>query len=154
MPKGYEVSIEVKYTEGPGTGLFDEKMKELMFNSAIEMQEIMTFESKQRPDGLGNPDGAVDLGELSTIQIFEQDDDHFIVGTMAPYAVGLALGLPDPSASLGAIRDWRRRKNIPRRAQQIYDKITTEGPIPNPFHERTIEKFMDRWPFLVEEVKF
>ena len=149
-----EVNIDVEYKEGPGTGLFDEKMQELMFNASIEMQEIMTFEAKQRADGLGNPDGAVDLGELATIQIFERDDEHYIVGTRAPYAIGLALGLPDPSASLGAIRNWRRRKNIPRRAKQVYDKVTTEGPIPNPFHERTVERFMEEWPFLVEEVKF
>ena len=105
-------------------------------------------------DGLGGLDGAKDTGRLSnSIGILSKSYDHVAVGTNLQYARKLAFGEADPGANLDWIRKWRRRKNIPRRAKQVWKKVRTKGPIPNPFHERTKKRFMNDWPRLQQEAR-
>ena len=148
----FKVDIKVKAEPFEGLEIYKQRMDTFMVLAGASLNELLTHESAQRPDGKGNPDGAVDTGNLSnSFFIIEQDDERVRVGTNVEYALGLAKGLPDPSASLEFIREWRERKNVPRRAKQVYDKITTEGPIANPFHERAMDDFLLRVDEMLEE---
>ena len=140
MPINTKVDVDVKSIDADE--LFKSKVNKLMVLSGARLNEIMTEESRTRADGLGGRDGAVDTGTLSnSIVVLEQGWDRVVVGTRVGYARTLAEGRPDPGASLEAITRWRKRKKIPRRSKQVWNKITTEGPIANPFHERTVDRF-------------
>jgi hypothetical protein len=120
----------------------------------------------QRADGLGNPDGAFDRGDLSgSIKIMKRDWNQVTVGTRLRRAKTLALGLPDPSVTYEDIKKWKKRKNIslgflvnwekgkldPDKAWilRVTKKIQRKGPIPNPFHIRSEKEFVKELPDLI-----
>lgn len=149
------VKIDVKYTDYNSPELIMQKTNAMMVFAGARLNEIFVEESRKRSDGIGGDTGAVDTGELSnSIFILSQDYKHVAVGTNLVRARKLALGEPDPAARLDWIRQWRRRKKVPRRAKQVWNKVRTKGPIPNPFHERTKKRFKMLWPDILKEGQF
>jgi hypothetical protein len=145
---------DIIYKEGYNPDDLKQSMRNFFAITGAELQGIFIKQSRKRADGLGGRDGAVDTGELSnSIYILSTDYDHVIVGTNLKRGRMLAEGTPDPSARLDWIRLWRKRKNVPRRAVQVWNKVRTKGPIPNPFHNRTKAEFKAQWDKLKKEAK-
>lgn len=158
------IKFDVKFKDIDGSELIKEKLRRIMVFSGVRLEAIFRQESKQRPDGLGNPDGAKDKGELSnSIKILSKDYDHVAVGTNLKRARKLVFGEPDPSTSFQDIFDWAVRKDIIvfRRGSKAFfkanpekhpfvnnvtKKIRKKGPIENPFPERTVKQFKKEWP--------
>lgn len=144
------IEVDAKFTKGKGIAEAHDAIRDFIASSGARLEEIFIHESMQRADGLGNPDGAFDTGHLSgSIRILKRDWNQVVVGTKVKYAKNLSLGLPDSAASLEAIRKWRKRKDIPRRSKQVWKKITTEGPTPNPFDVRAERAFIKELPDLI-----
>jgi len=160
--------IKTGYTVQDGALLVESRSKHLMVLCGARLEAIFREESKQRPDGLGGVDGAKDTGELTdSIVIISQDYDHVSVGTNLSRARKLAFGERDPTANLDWIMKWATRKGLPegsekyrgkqkknaifKFSQNVTNKIRKKGPIPNPFHERTKERFMKEYKNIQRE---
>ena len=130
--------------------------RDLMVTSAAKIHELLTEASAQRDDGLGGPDGAVDTGLLSgSFEILSVSDIDAWVGTRVRYAEKLARGLPDPDVRVDDIEAWAKRKRLPISpgfSRAIASKIKTKGPIPNPFHQRAHDRFIELVPGIIGEV--
>jgi hypothetical protein len=150
-----KVRYKVEYTPGTPEDTIKDHSNKMMVFAGAKLNEIFVKESLARADGLGGARGAKDTGELSnSIFILSQDYKHVCVGTNLVRARTLAFGEPDPTAKLDWIRQWRRRKNVPRRAVQVWNKVRTKGPTPNPFHKRTQKIFKAYWSDVIREGKF
>jgi len=146
------LNLKVKYKSNDSAEQIRETSKRLMVFGGVRLRSIMIEEASKRADGLGGPTGAKDTGALTnSIVILSSDHKHVAVGTNISYAKTLAFGDPDPGARLEWIRKWRVRKQVPRRAKQVWKKVKTKGPIANPFHERTKKKFLREWPGIQKE---
>ena len=146
------LNMKVKFKDYDASADVREASRRLMVFGGVRLRSIMIEEASKRSDGLGGPTGAKDTGALTnSIVILSQDYKHVSVGTNISYAKKLAFGDPDPGARLEWIRKWRVRKNVPRRAKQVWKKVKTKGPIANPFHERTKKKFLKEWPGIQRE---
>jgi hypothetical protein len=145
---------DIIYKEGYNPDDLKKSMRIFFATTGAELQTMFKRQSDKRADGKGGRQGAHDLGGLNnSIYILSTDYDHVIVGTNLKRARMLAEGTPDPSARLDWIRLWRKRKNVPRRAVQVWNKVRTKGPIPNPFHKRTKAEFKAQWNKLKKEAK-
>jgi len=148
------IEIDTKFTKGKGIAEAHDAIRDFIATAGSRLEDIFINESMQRADGLGNPDGAFDRGELSgSIRILKRDWNQVTVGTKLKRAKDLALGLPQPDASLDAIRQWRRRKEVPRRSKYVWNKVRTKGPTPNPFHIRAEKEFAKELPELIRKVE-
>lgn len=155
-PIVFKLKTSAKFFKGVDP---EEKVKDSLGNfflrAGTELHKIFRRQASRRSDGIGGSDGAVDTTDMrQSIVILSQGYDHVIVGTNLRRARMLAEGTPDPNASLEWIRLWRKRKNVPRRAKQVWKKVRTEGPIANPFHKRTEKEFFAKWDELKGEAQF
>ena len=164
-----QLKIDVKYKDYDAPELVKEQSRRIMVFSGVRLEAIFRHESKQRPDGLGNPDGAKDIGGLSdSIHILSTDYDHVAVGTNLSRARKLAFGESDPTTSFDDIFRWAVRKDIlkfkrgskaffkshPEKhpfVKNVTKKIRTKGPIPNPFMDRTKKQFIKEWPSIYRQ---
>jgi hypothetical protein len=161
------MEFAVEYTEGTGIDDYHRAVDKLTTEWGARLNEIMIEEAQVRGDGKGS---AVYTGELTDgIYVLEDEWDHVIVGTYVEYAERLARGLPDPSATFEDIYDWVRIKDLPEGmkkgygkktrarkqfAKNVKNKIQTDGPIPNPFDERAVKRFLDEWEDFIPGVQF
>ena len=159
------VDFEVKFTDSEGPQQFHDAIDELTTLWGVRLNEIMIEEENIRPDGKGT---AHDTGALNDGTVVLDDQwDHVIVGTNIEYAPKLARGTPEPSTDYDDILRWAQRKQLPpnmkkgyrkksraqaRFARNVFNKVTTEGPIPNPFDVRTVNRFEHEWQDYISEV--
>jgi hypothetical protein len=163
-----EVSYGVNIKDPKMRQYVADKIEKVLLLSGAKMEEIMSEESRQRDDGKGGKDGAVDTGTLhNSIRVLYRDETMVIVGTKLAYSKKLARGEKDPGARLEAIEIWTRRKKLPpnmkkgyrnkskaqkRFAYNVWKKVSTTGPIPNPFDERAAIRFPGAFRGIVAEV--
>ena len=170
-------TVDVIATDGDGLEVYNNAVRDMIALSASKLDELMTEESRRRADGKGGRDGAVDETTLNTsIGILSKTATSATVGTNLNYAPKLARGLADPSTKISDIAEWAVRKtmggadlvplsggSIRKRAQKVlnhpfvrgvHKKVTTKGPLPNPFDKRAVERFKKIYPDIVREVQF
>jgi len=150
-----DITVTIRTYRAPDT-VIRAYTRDLMVTSAAKVHELLTEESAKRSDSLGGPDGAVDTGLLSgSFEILSVTDVDAWVGTRVRYAERLARGLPDPDVMEADIAGWAKRKRLPLRpgfSRAVANKIRTKGPIPNPFHVRAHDRFIELAPGLIAEV--
>ena len=160
------LEFKVEYTDTDGPQQFHDAVDELTTLWGVRLNEILVEEAGKRPDGKGT---AIDTGALTDSMVILEDAwDHVIVGTNIEYASKLARGTPDPDTDFDDILAWTKRKRLPENmkkgyrkkskaqkqfARNVTKKLTTEGPIPNPFDVRTVRRFEDEWESFVPEVR-
>jgi hypothetical protein len=126
-------------------------IRSISLDIGVRLHQVMVEESKKRADGIGGTTGAVNTGTLAnSIAILETDDDRVVVGTRLRYARTLAYGLPTPTAELKDIQKWVDRKRVPRSAYRVWQKVTTRGPMPNPFHDRAKRRIVPELDSIIE----
>ena len=159
------LEFKVEFTDSEGPQQYHDAIDELTTLWGVRLNEIMVEEESVRPDGKGT---AIDTGALTDSTVILEDKwDRIIVGTNIEYAPKLARGTPDPSTDFDDILQWVKRKRLPENmkkgyrkkskaerqfARNVTNKLTTEGPIPNPFDVRTVRRFEDEWESFVSEV--
>lgn len=147
----FGIGIKVRFTRGTAIEDVREAVSRILFISGLELRKDLFKAARQRPDGLGGQDGAVNTGIGSdSIDILSRTPNRVTVGTPLRYMHRLARGLPDPNASLDQIQKWAQRKGVAKDPVQIWDKIKTDGPIENPWDRRGTAAFVERFPQIIE----
>jgi len=147
------IRTEVRARFSSGEDVIKRKSRLMMVLSAAKLHELglrdAYFDGDQHWGGV-----PVDRGRLkASWTIIDTGDFHCVVGTNLGYAGALARGDADPDVRLIDIEQWADRKRIDIDPEKVWEDIMFNGPIPNPFHQRAADDFIDEFPGILEMVR-